>query len=47
MWTKSSKLGEGLKLRRRSDNNHLIGCGKEPGLLDLHPTNKRKHKGEK
>jgi hypothetical protein len=24
-------------LRRRSDNNHQIGCGKDPGPLDQHP----------
>jgi hypothetical protein len=36
-----------LNIRRRSDNNHRIGCGKDPGLLDLHPTNNKKHRGEK
>jgi hypothetical protein len=28
------------KLRRRSNNNYLISCGREPGLLDLPPVNK-------
>jgi hypothetical protein len=31
--------GISQKLRRRSDINHLIGFGREPGPLDLHPMN--------